>query len=119
MSAVLTLHPNHKPATLISQVVDITGRPMVAGYRNGRGQVLVICPHCGCIHAHGCEPGTEPGDDIGSRAAHCYSSSPAPHGEYRILVVGWASPELIKERNRRERAWWRRHRAREASRWRS
>lgn len=44
------------------------------------GQVIFICPFCGCLHAHGC--GSEKfGDGDGYREPHCHCDIPA---YYRI-----------------------------------
>lgn len=40
------------------------------------GQVVFICPFCGCLHAHGCG-GEKFGDGNGDREPHCHCDIPA------------------------------------------
>lgn len=40
------------------------------------GQVVFICPFCGCMHSHGCD-GEKFGDGDGDRVPHCHGDIPA------------------------------------------
>lgn len=49
---------------------------MQSGDKRQAGQVVFICPFCGCLHSHGCD-GVKFGDGDGDRQPHCHCDIPA------------------------------------------
>lgn len=71
--------------------------PTAPGWRTPEGTVYVRCPNCGRMHAHGV--GEErPGQSAGTRVPHC--KQPPWQPEYEILVIGDATPEIIRRYRR-------------------
>lgn len=73
--------------------------PVLPAYDTGKS-LIVWCAHCRRWHFHGRCNGGSDGD--GHRAAHCYKpGSPYDRTGYIIQYVGPATPDIIKDMNRR------------------
>lgn len=65
------------PGSLKIEVVHIAAAFLAPrDKRRGTGNIVFICPFCGCIHYHGCD-GEKFGDGNGYRQPHCTCVIPA------------------------------------------
>ena len=77
---ILKLEPEQSPPTpgnpLIGNVTVAAAFMQADGYRHGKGQLVFVCPFCGCTHFHG-SGGLNFGDGDGHRSKHCICRAPA------------------------------------------
>lgn len=85
--------PNGKDGALIATVTVAAAFMQIHDARRGKGQLVFVCPFCGCTHFHGAG-GLRFGDGDGHREKHCICRAPAylrhdTQDIARRLCPGW------------------------------